>query len=77
MVPTHNIDRSAQSAGAIMIEWWRSTEDNEIDSERHISGDLVDGQKEMFLIGGSWRGDCDSLGAMPAFTVQLHEKQCK
>ena len=60
---------------AIMSEWRRSTEDDEANSERHVSGDrinfavpakrfgrnkcelLVDGQKEMFLIGGSWCGN--------------------
>ena len=75
LVPTHSIDRSAQSADAIMSEWRRSTEDDEANSERHVSGDrikfavpakrfgrnnfelLVDGQKEMFLIGGSWCGN--------------------
>ena len=91
--PTHSIDRSAQSAEAIMSEWWRSTEYDKANSQRHVSGDrinfavpakrlgrnkcelLVDGQKEMFLIGGSWCGNEYSLGAIPEFTVQLHEKQ--
>ena len=75
LVPTHSIDRYAQSADAIISEWWRSTEDDKANSQRHVSGDrinfavpskrfgrnkcelLVDGQKEMFLIDGSWCGN--------------------
>ena len=58
-----------------MSEWRRSPEDDEANSERHVSGDrikfavpakrfgrnkcelLVNGQKEMFLIDGSWCGN--------------------
>ena len=77
-----------------MSEWWRATEDNEINSERRVSGDrrkfavpqksgrnkcevLVDGPKTMFLTGGSWCVNNDTPGAIPEFTVQPHEKQCK